>query len=243
MAVTTTPQDLYEAAYAKSMKTSPGTIASESTELLNLVIRVIRKFYSIAARVNPTYFAGSSTVAAPGASTPWDRPEGAESIIRLEDGDGDEVVVVPYDDRAAESGKSAVYRLGKQYYTAGNASDPDPTSDAITFYYSRRPTDPGSVTATIDSQWEEAYNELPILEIAIYLAIKDSGVQGRSEEVAALVAQRDEWLRMFILFLEHETANERRRWGHIRRINTQSLVPLSELLLGGSTVDLARGSN
>lgn len=239
MAVTTTPQDFMDAAYAKSMKNNPGQIATESTELLQLVIRTLRKFYSVAARVNPYYFATSSEVAAPGSATPWARPEGAESVFRIRKADGTEVMVVPEDDRDAEEGKPAVYRWGKNYYEAGNTSDPDPATDALTFYYSKRPTDPATVATTVDSTWEEAYNELVILEIAAYLANKD----GRAEEMAQLAAERDEWLRLFIMFLEHETANERRRFGHLRRFNTQSLVPLNDLLIGGTTVKIDRGGN
>jgi hypothetical protein len=332
MAVTTTPQDLMEWAYSKSTKNNPGAIATESTELFQLVIRMVRKFFSIAARVNPLYFAGSEEVAAPGADTGWERPEGAESIFQVEfhglgriasqsfsgvgngvltisavgddlkagtytlictaessnagtfkltdpDGtiveasitvaavsptvtthmtvaiaDGSEdfdvddtfsvvvsgknVVVVPFDDLTCESGLPALYRMGKTFYTAGNTLDPDPATDALTFWFSRRPDDPSSYTATIDDQWEEAYNELIVLEIAAYLAHKDD----RQGELQLLVKDRDEWLRLFIMFLEHETSNERRRYGHLRRFNTQSLVPISDLLVGGSTVKLERGS-
>lgn len=242
MAVTTTPQELMEAAYAKSQKNNPGQLATESTELFQLVIRMLRKFYSIAARVNPTYFAATSTVSPPGAATPWDRPEGAESVFRIEES-GAEVVVVPFDHRDAESGKPAVYRFGKQYYTAGNASDPDPATDSLVFWYSKRPTDPTDYTSPVDADWEEQFNELVILEIALYLAIKDAGSTGRDIEIAQLADDRDRQLRMFILFLEHETACEVASRGHIRRIITQSLVPLTDLLVGGTTVKLDRGSN
>jgi hypothetical protein len=239
MAVTTTPEDLIEAAYAKSLKNNPGQIATESTELLQLVIRMLRKFYAISARVNPTYFASSSQVAAPGSGLPWARPEGAESIFRIENPSAAEVVVVPFDDRTAEEGKPAVYRMGKNFYEAGNTPDPDPASDALTFWYTKRPTDPANLTATIDATWEEQFNELVILEIAAYLSNKD----GRAEELGQLAAERDDWLRMFIMFLEHETANERRRFGHLRRFNTMSLVPLNDLLVGGTTVKIDRGGN
>lgn len=239
MAVTTTPKALMESAYAYSMKNNPGQIATESTELLQLVIRTIRKFYSIAARVNPIYFAESAVVTAPGGVAPWVRPEGAESIFRLETSGGAEIVLVPHFDREAESGLAAVYQMGKSFYEAGNANDPDPTTDSIRFWYSRRPDDPATITSTIDSQWEEAHNALLILEIAAYLALKDK----RTEEVQFLAAQRDEALRLFIMYLEHETVGVRNRWGHIRTFNTQSLVPLNDLLIGGTTVKLDRGGN
>jgi hypothetical protein len=239
MAVTTTPEMLMEWAYSKSLKNNPGQIATESVELFQLVIRTIRKFYSIGARVNPLFFADSELVTAPGSATPWARPEGAESVFRIDKDDGTEVVVVPFDDRTAESGKPGVYRIAKNYYEAGNAGDPDPAADDLTFWFAKRPDDPADYQSVIDAMWEEAYNELLVLEIAAYLANKD----GRAEETAHLAAERDEWLRMFIMFLEHETANEVRRFAHIRRINTMSLVPLNDLLVGGTTVKIDRGGN
>jgi hypothetical protein len=227
MAVSTTPQAILNAAYAKSTKNRPGTIATESTELLELVIRSLRGIYAAAARVNPLFFAEQATVAF--ASTAWPRPETAESIFRIQrlagttggtGSAGDEVVVVPFDDRAAESGKGAVYRFGQKFFAAGNAADP--TGGDLAFFYAKRPTSPASLTATLDALWAEQFNELLVLEVALYLANKD----GRAEELGALDKDRMAWLGLFVSFLEHETANERRRFGHIQRINTASLVPM-----------------
>ena len=228
-----TPQDILNAAYAKSEKNMPGTIATESTELLQLVIRAMRGLYAFAARVNPMYFAEKAQVAV--AAGAWPRPVTAESIWRVE-GDattvpvmaaGTEVVIVPVDDKQAESGKPAIYEFGQKFYSAGNATDP--TGGNLTFFYSKRPTDPANLAATLDAMWIEQFNELLVLEVATYLALKD----GRADEAAALKADRDRWAQLFIAFLEHSTANTRRRYGHIRRINTQTLVPLTSLLAGG----------
>jgi hypothetical protein len=158
----------------------------------------------------------------------------AESVWRIEADTGTapttttgtEVVVVPFDDKTAESGKPGVYEFGQTFYGAGNALDP--TSGTLQFFYSRRPTDPATLTATLDASWIEQFNEALILEVAMYLALKD----GRPEEYKALAADRDNWVKQYIMFLEHATANERRRFGHIRRINTQTLVPLSSFLSG-----------
>lgn len=239
MAVTTTPTDLLEAAYAKSLKNNPGQILTEATEGLSLVIRIIRKFYAIAARVNPLYFAESNTVSFPGAGNPWPRPEGVESVFWIENLSGAEVVVVPIKDRKADSLTPSLYRLGKNYHSAGNANDPDPSSDNLVFWGSKRPDDPADITSTIDSMWEEQFNELLILEIGAELANKD----GRVEEMAYLAAERDTWLRLFIMFLEHETVNVHSRWGSVHRFTTPSLIPLTDLLVGGTTVKIERGGN
>lgn len=226
MPVTTTPQDIIDAAYGRSLQNQPGQIATESTELLNLVNRSLRGIYAFAARINPTFFAEKATVAHDG--TGWPRPEAAESIFRLEmAADGSEIAVVPYDDKQAEEGMPSVYRFGQTFFTVGGADDPAGTDD-IDFFYAKRPQDPGGLNQTLDPHWAEQFNELLVLEVAIYLAIKDD----RGGEMTALVNERNRWARRLAMFLEHETANERRRHSHLRRINTNSLFPIGSSLAG-----------
>lgn len=237
MAVTTTPREIINAAYAKSMKNKPGTIATESTELLQLVIRALRGLYAVAARVNPTFFAEDADVTL--GSGAWDRPLTAESIYRIErvsgttggtGNAGDEVVVVPFDDKTAEEGMNAVYEFGQKFFTAGNSLDP--TGGDLKFYYSMRPADPANLAATLDPLWQESYNELLILETAIYLAMKDT----RGEEVKDLKGERDVWAGLFIAFLEHSTANLRARFGQEHKFITKRLVPLNALFAGGANL-------
>jgi len=376
MAVVTTPQDILNGAYAKSMKNDAGTIATESTELLEVVIRAMRGLYAFAARVNPTFFAETASVAF--SSPGWARPASAESVFKIEmpsglsqhgllaidatpesfktsqvayykiagvlyskvattgisftaahtvntgaaagtywgailvqidaggtistkvvaadqaystealaisnlpapdasnvalghitvnsnsgaawTGNTDDltdgsdcveanfynasawsnfqVVTVPFDDPTAESGLPAVFSFGQIYRPAGNSNDP--TSGNLTFYYAKRPDDPASLSSTLDALWTEQFNELLILEVAIYLALKDSG-SGRETELGGLMKDRDKWAQLFIAFLEHETSNERRRFGHTRRFNTNTMVPLGQLLAGGSSLQLGPG--
>lgn len=228
MAVVTTPQMVLEGAYAKSLKNKPGAIASESGELLQLVIRAMRGLYAFAARINPTFFAESAVVAFAGAG--WARPSNAEAVYRIETGAGVEVVVVPFDDRKAEPGIGALYSFG-QIYRPASAGAPDPQAGNLTFFYAKRPTDPATLATTLDALWTEQFNELLILEVAIYLALKD----GRADEVNAYKADRDRWAQLFAAFLEHETMNERRRYGQIGRFNTRSMVPIMSLLAGAHT--------
>lgn len=227
MAVTTTPQMILDGAYAKSLKNKPGSIATESVELLQLVIRATRGLYAFAARINPTYFAESAVVAFAGAG--WARPQQAEAVFRIENAVPAEVVVVPFDDRGAEKGLPAVYAFG-QVYRPASAGAPDPQAGNLTFFYSKRPTDPATLAATLDALWAEQFNELLILEVAIYLSIKD----GRADELVSYRSDRDRWAALFGAFLEHETLNLRRRYGQIARFNTQSVVPLMSLLAGGT---------
>lgn len=231
MAVTSTSLDILVAAYARSSKNIPGTIATEATELLALVGRAMTGLYAFAARINPCFFADQSTIsfAAPG----WRRPEAAESVFRIETPAGAEVVVVPYFDRKAEEGLPAVYRLGQVYRSAGNVLDP--INGDLTFFYAKRPEHPLSLNDPLDDLWVESYNALLVDEVAIYLALKD----GRNEELGELKASRDSWAQLFAAFLEHETANERRRYGIVQRFTTNSVIPIGSLLAGGSAVRVA----
>lgn len=222
-----TPQDVLTDAYAKSKKNQPGKIANEAVELLGVVNRAIRAFFIYGARINPYYFMGDATVSF-GAGG-WARPALAEALFRIEDS-GTEVIVVPIENKDAETSKPAVYRKGQLYITAGNTLDP--TSGDLDFIYSRTPADAATLGTTIDAGFPISYNELPILEVAIYLAIKDD----RPEEAAVLVGERDSWLKLFLAHLEHTDMNTYRRWDN--RFNLPGVMPLGGLLQGGSSVEV-----
>lgn len=228
MAVTTTVQQILDGAYTRSSKNRPGILMTDATEGLQLVIRSLRGLYAYAARVNPTYFGAQTVVAF--VSPGWRRPELAESIYRIETPAFVEVAVVPFDDRQAEPSMPAVYAFA-QIYRPASVNAPDPQSGNLVFWHARRPTDPANLAATLDADWAEAYNELLMLEVAIYLALKD----GRLDELAALRAERDSWATLFTAFLEHETANLRARWNLVRRFTTNTLVPIRSLLAGGGS--------
>lgn len=227
MAVTTTVQQLLDAAYAKSTKNRPGTIATEATELLQTVVRIIRGVYSFAAEVNPVHFSAKSAVI--GVGSVWARPEPAEAILRIETAAGAEVAVVPFDDRLAADPKPSLYE-----FAGGFTADPGQTAapgatDTLTFWFSKRPNDPTpfNLAGVIDPDWQEDYNELLILEIAIYLALKD----GRFDEVEVLKLDRNVWAQRFGAYLQHATANLQRRFGHRKHVNVDSLLPM---LTGGA---------
>jgi hypothetical protein len=233
-----TVQEYLNIGYGKSKKNQPGKIIAESTEGVALVNRVIRTFFQLGVRVNPMFFVGTALVAyddsESGAGPGWPRPAEAEAIFKIENDEGDEVVVVPWDDLSAESGKPAVYRMGQVYQPAGNDLDPAEEDD-LTFFFAKRPTDAILLTEDVDVMWPDAYAELPGYEIALYLAQKD----GRTEEMPTLIGERDNWLRMFIAFLQHETMNEVRRWD--MRFHLPSATPIATQLIGGTSVELPGG--
>jgi len=224
----TTVMQILEMAYAKSTQNNPGTIATESVELLGVVQRVLDGCYAVAARVNPIMFAESAPISPVTAS--WARPAGAESIFLIEKADGTTVAVVPYDDQGAESAWPSIYEYGQQFYTAKDLIDPDDSTDILTFYYARRPDILTAPADTLDDMWPEQFNELIVLHVANYLATKDIGTQGRDGELQSLAIEIERWANRYVAFLEHSTSNTRKRHSHFKRINTNSYIPIFSII-------------
>lgn len=218
----TTYNQILGAAYGRSSKNIPGKIATDATELLTLIWRSLAGLYSAAADINPLFFGTSAQVV---YAAGWPRPANAENVWRIETLGGTEVVTVPIDDKKAELGKPALYRLGQKYFSAGNPLDPGAVD--LIFFYSKQPTVPAALTDTIDVSWPETYNPLLINETALWLAIKD----GRAGEVSDVKDDRDSWLKLFSAFLDHETTNEVRRMG--TTFHSQRRVNLALALSGG----------
>lgn len=235
----TTPRDIVTRAYSKSLKNRPGTIANEASELLDQLDTVLKSIYAGTAILNPTFYATSESVAYSVPDGGWPRPAAAEAVFRIEGegtasgnvADGVEVVIVPYDDREAEEGFPSVYRMGRVYKPAGNALDPN-TNDALTVFYSQRSPALVDLDTAIDSSWPEAYNELLALHIAMYLASKEAEV--RQAELQMLGSDRERWAMLYMAFVEHETVNERRRYGHIQIPTSGQIVSARELIMGGA---------
>lgn len=231
----TTPDDIFTAAYAKSRKNNPGVTATPA-ELLNLFIRVYPLFWTIGARVNPAFFGKQDPVTYLDTPGGWTRPDDAESIFRIEDSGGDEVIVVPFDERDADDLVPAVYEWGQVFYSAGNSLDPaeESGSTTLTFWYSKIPDEVAAADEELESLWPEHFNELLVLELAIVLSLKED----RNAEVGLLRQDRDAWLMRFIAHLEHATANVVRGTGHTQRFQHPGWTSLSELLAGGTEVAL-----
>jgi hypothetical protein len=224
-------QDLVIAAYGYSSKNIPAVLTTTGfqSELTHLVARLQRALYSYAATVNPTFFAGFQDVDftsdPDGEVAGWARPSGANTVFRIEQrdsaGNRDEVVLVPYDDRTAEQGLPAVYRIGQTYFSAENPLDP--TGGELRFFFSRVPTDPANFTASLDTQWQDTFDTLLVVQIALYLAQKD----GRADEIAALQGDEQAWMKLFTDFLMHPDAQERRRMAAVRRTVSPVLTPVT----------------
>lgn len=237
MAVTTTPEQLFEAAIPRSKLNLASDLASADTELLQYLARAMRGVYAFAARINPYYFGATQDQTNSGSG--WLLPDDAESVYRIEGTgaanvpNGKRVWIVPFEDREAMREEPSVVFYGRAFHPAGNTTDPS-QQEILRIFYSRLPIVPESVNDPIDPLWCEQYNELLVLEITIYLAIKDNDSGRRAHELNELRAQRDSWARLFAAHLQHVAPAVRRK-GHVRQINVDTLLPL---LAGGSGLEV-----
>jgi len=227
MAATTTVQDILDGAYGTSTKNQPATIATEATELLAVVKRKFAGIYAFASRINPIHFSASLDVV--GVASQWERPEAANAIFRIEDDSFAEVVVVPFDDRLAAEPEIALYEFAGLFTASPGQTSPPGATDTLTFWFSKSPDDPDpdTLAGVLDPDWDDAYSDLLIFELAIYLAMKD----GRSGELEMLKAERNQWAQIFASYLQHSTANLQRRFGHRKHVDVETLLPM---LTGGA---------
>lgn len=173
-----TVQNIIDGAVGWSTFNDQDVLASD-TELVNLIDLLHKRYFSRGASINPAYFGESSTVSAPGASTPWSAPADASIVFRIEKSDGTKVHVVPQDDQGAEY-EPSVYQLGQEFYATG--SDPNPASDDLSLYHSKVPTTLTATSDSLDSLWPEHFDGILEVEVAKYLATKD----GRTAEAGVL---------------------------------------------------------
>lgn len=220
-----TVESILQAGINRSGRMRNQQLATSSTELLQVVQRAVRTIFSIAARVNPSYFAVQTDV--PFSSGSWTWPTNMELLYRLLQGTA-EVVIVPVDQLDAEPSKPAVYGVGTQLFSAGNPLDP--TGGSLRFIYSRRPVDPATTSDSIDPSFPDQHIDAVITEVARYLAVKD----GRQDDAQAFGDERNAYLRIFLAHIEHATASiERRKYGQVRRFNLDTLFPATAALNGG----------
>lgn len=193
---------LIQAAYARNSWNDVDAIASDP-ELIGVINRLVKGVYDLAAERNPLYFAASSAPVAPSGSR-WAVPESARTVVEARTVAGARVWIVEFTDRESQNAPR-VYRLGRYFYSVGEAGDPDAAADSLVFYYSiRHPnldvTLPADDAAnTLDASWVGDYDDLLVVPLARYLAVKDN--RG-PVELQALDAELKEWQARFVAELE-----------------------------------------
>lgn len=217
-----TAQEVINLAYKESKRNVPDVTADEATELLPVLYRLLVGFFQLGARINPAFFGDTDDIAFqdPG----WARPATAEAVYGIEKADGTEIEVVPRDQKDAEPGFPSVYPWGQIYRIANDANGALQTTDTLTFFFSKIPDALPQLTSVIDPLWPERFKELLALELALYLARKESGERAE-QEVPLLTPERDRLYQQFTAALEHETVGEAREFGRRETFNTPTIVP------------------
>lgn len=214
----TTAKDIIEAAWSRSTFNDPDKLATDA-ELIGVIDRRMKQLYSVAARNNPLYFGTRATVGYDANVGGWIRPANAEMVVRIvNNGNAAEIHIVPFEDRFAEMAPR-VYEFGQVYFSSGGPGDPI-TTDILQFQFSRRhvnlnPSQPTNAAAnTLEASWPEQFNDLIVLHVSKYLALKDQ----RGEEVALLQAEQNELMDTFLKHLAHENYGMKARWGQRSRL-------------------------
>jgi len=130
------------------------------------------------------------------------------------------VTEVPFDDRRADRARPSVYMLGQVFYPAGNAGDP--TGEPLIMFCSVLPAPLPTLASEIDPLFPEQFLRIVILDVAIYLAVKDGD---RENEIAAFTTEREREQARYVEYLRHATTTLGRRWGHAGHVSTQPTTP------------------
>lgn len=218
--------DLITSAFGTSSKNNPGRIASSTPELLRVLNQSLNGCYAIAAHVNYLAFAVKETKTH--ETLGWPYPECAEAVFRIEMESGQEVALVPYDQRGTEPGMPAVYFLGLHYVSAGNALDPA-DDEELTIFYSPVPRNYTDLNSSTDASWRTRHDPLLIADVGMYIARKD----GRADDLAAMAADRAAALGKYVAWLEHANVQERRMYATHRYLPSYTLESLTTMLVGG----------
>lgn len=186
--MTTTAQTLIEAAYSRSTANDPGKLATDG-ELLGLANRLFQFIYAVAAVAAPERFISRTTLALLGAPASVTMPTDLIDIRRVQNALGAKVNVIPVEeiDRTWHLAP-AVYRQGSTIVSRAGAGDPV-AGDSLTAWILDAPATLAALTDALDARFPVRHVELIVVEIAMYLATKDSGRD--AAEFAALKVYRD----------------------------------------------------
>lgn len=214
-----TAAEYIQAAVARSYRNMGDVGADPTTELLGVLSRLFASYYAEAADQNPAVMATLSVVPW-NVLGYWEMPSDQYALYELRTASNVKVVVVPFDDRAAEPSEAAVYRLGVKYYPAGNPNDP--TNVALQFTYQPVPPTFALETDAAPPEWPLQFDERVIVDLAVYLAEKD----GRPEDVAAMQAEAAKWRSLYDRWLSIADVNTVRRFSVPQQVPTAQVVPV-----------------
>jgi hypothetical protein len=170
-----TAQQLIEAAYARSTANDAGKLAGDG-ELLGHLNRKYQALYAIYASLSgdnaitktAIVFAGGPPAAAP-------LPTDIIDIVRVEKADGSRAYLIP----ASEKDRSwhlapAMFRQGNSLVSRNQAGDPI-AADSYNLFHIDSPATLAALATAIDARFPVRFEDLLVLDLAVYLSVKDEG--------------------------------------------------------------------
>lgn len=182
-----TVQQIIEAGYIRSTRNTPG-VTAQDPELIGFLNRVYAAYFLLMAKASPDRFRSELPVALAGAPAAAAIPATVRDIVYAEDATGAEVSVVPREE-AGRSWHLAPCLIWIGSSVRSRAQTGDPVAGAtITLLVLLAASTLTALTDTLDARFTDEYLELLILEIAVYLAIKDPNRD--SDEVKQMGEER-----------------------------------------------------
>lgn len=207
-ATMSTAQQLIEAAYARSTANDAGKLASDG-ELLGHLNRKYQSLYAIMgmrsgdnaiAKVALNFAGGPPAFAA--------LPADIIDLVRVEKNDGSRAYLIP----ANEKDRSwhlapAMYRQGNSLVSRGQAGDPV-AGDTYQLLHIDAPAGLNALATATDARFPVRFEDLLVLDLAVYLSVKDEG--RNQSEYEALKQERDRALEMFVALTQHSNSAKER---------------------------------
>lgn len=185
----TTMQQIVEAAYSRSTANDPGKLATDG-ELVAVANRIYHALFALAAAAAPERFTSKVALAAlAGAPAAAVLSTDIIDVRRVQTAAGAKVNVIPVEelDRGWHLAP-CVYRQGGSLVSRGQAGDPV-AGDILTVWQLDAPVDLTALASVVDARFPTRHIELIVVELAMYLATKDTGRD--AAEFAALKQYRD----------------------------------------------------
>lgn len=177
----TSVQAIIEAAYSRSTANDPGKLAGDSELIAYLNRRYQLRFALLAAASGDNMLAKTS-IALVGSPAALALPADMIDLIRVENASGAKVHVVPSDEKDRSWHLTpAVYRQGQSLVSLMRASDPGIAS-VLTLFYLDAPAALTLLASALDARYPARFENLLIVDLALYLSSKDAGRDGGEYE-------------------------------------------------------------
>lgn len=197
-----TVQTILDAAYLRSSRNVPGKTAN-TAELIGFLNRVYLAYYLLMAEASPDSFRSEITVVLGGAPPSAVIANNVRDVVYAETAAGAEVTLIPRDEtlRLWHVAPCIIW-FGNTVRSRGKVGDPV-NGDILVLFTLLGASALTSVSDVPDARFSDEYTELLILEVACYLALKDSNRD--PSEYAELAKERAAWQARFMAFNGYPT--------------------------------------